>query len=274
MRRFAIALLAAALAGVTWSCVTASPVAEGRDASSPNDRESASVLDPNRRRRTCDTICATADRCAQQDAPAPRRILDACEAGCAELRGRPTPLEARVFDCASLDDCTGFQACALAVFQPEAGRSCAASCRALADCRGQASASCLRDCETHRADRGAATLPPARPCSAQSTCDALERCMVTWTHGAEARTVMAAPSVASPHPSACRELCTRSVRCAGEAAELAATETARVIALMDQGLVSCVLDCEANAGGEKTAELRACARSPSCEKFGECVHQF
>ena len=72
----------------------------------------------------------------------------------------------------------------------------------------------------------------------------------------------------------CRELCTRSVRCAGEAAELAAPETARVIALMDQGLVSCVLDCEANAGGEKTEEVRACARSPSCEKFGECVHQF
>lgn len=269
MGRLSITFVAAALAGLTWSCVTARaparPLVSTAEAPHP-------PLDM--RAETCARICGRVDTCATQDARIPQRVSDACAAGCEGLEGSPTPLESRIFDCASLDDCRGFEVCTLAVFQPEASRSCAATCGALGDCRGQASPACVRDCETHRASKGSPTLPPARPCSATSTCDALEGCMVRWRGADNARTRIASPPAEPAAPSACHELCTRSVLCAGEAAQLAATEAARVVALMDQGLVSCVLDCEANVGDDAEKSVRACARAATCEAFKECANRF
>lgn len=274
VRRFVIALVSAALAGGTWSCVTAKSARAPGTAFAPNAGEFASTRGADLRTDTCDTICAAANRCSTPDASVPKRITDACATGCGDLRGHPTPLEARVLDCASLQDCTGFQACTLAVFQPEQARSCAATCQAIADCRGRASGSCLRDCEGHKTEDSRAMLPQTRPCSLEDTCDALERCMVSWTNPSDARTLTAKPSHVNPVTSACHQLCRRSVECAGEAAQLAGAETARVVEMMDQGLVSCVLDCEANVDGEVVEAVRACASGPTCEMFGQCVRQF
>jgi hypothetical protein len=98
--------------------------------------------------------------------------------------------------------------------------------------------------------------------------------MVRWRGFDDARTQVASPSAMPEAPSACHELCTRSVRCAGEAAQLAATEAARVVALMDQGLVSCVLDCEANVGDDAEESVRSCAHAATCEAFKECANRF
>lgn len=231
------------------------------------------------RANACRTICARATSC--DDAPGrtpdreatgtiPDRILNTCARGCENVDGPITALERRTVDCAAIDGCEGFAACTAAIFDPSRqDRACRAICREVSVCLGDTPRACVQRCRAS---------PEPTPCTSAESCAALIQCQASWGAPEGDRTTLQAASPSSASTVTAREVCAgmcrREVLCEARANDLSRSESLALLDAMDQGLVSCELDCVAFVKRTRPDPVLSCVQQSTCDDFQACVNEL